>query len=222
MYRPSSAVHAASLCVAFEAHARSLPARLRDSVRSDGVRHRDGLVSMEHLVIVEPSASLASREKIADWVTRSWQVFTNTAPGTSTSARPRARGLAEHPVRRQLPSPVRDQGAVRAAEPFSFRAVHPAPRNPGQPMTQTLTFSLRGRKGSVAVRCEANRDPDRLGYRLLGLPWPSQLAAVAGGDPSARTTVPGLDLRQGVVRVARELGGCSTCDDDDRTSRRTG
>jgi Berberine and berberine like len=59
---------------------------------------------------------------------------------------------------------------------FRFAQVHPAPRNGGQPMTQTLTFSLRGRKGSVAVRCEANRDPDRLGYRLLGLPWPSQLA----------------------------------------------
>jgi hypothetical protein len=40
----------------------------------------------------------------------------------------------------------------------------------------TFPFSLHGREGEVSVSCEANDDPDRWGYGLLGLSWPSSLA----------------------------------------------
>jgi hypothetical protein len=43
-------------------------------------------------------------------------------------------------------------------------------------MTQTFPFLLRDRDASVVAEYEANRDPERWGYPILGLPWPPQLA----------------------------------------------
>lgn len=44
-------------------------------------------------------------------------------------------------------------------------------------MTETShSFSFRGQEGRVAVSYAANDDPERWGYGLLGLPWPSSLA----------------------------------------------
>ncbi len=43
-------------------------------------------------------------------------------------------------------------------------------------MEQSYPFVLRGREGSVTVRYEPNQDPERWGYGILGLPWPTRLA----------------------------------------------
>ena len=43
-------------------------------------------------------------------------------------------------------------------------------------MEATHPFSFRGRESSAAVTYGANDDPERWGYGLLGLPWPSTLA----------------------------------------------
>jgi hypothetical protein len=71
-------------------------------------------------------------------------------------------------------------------------------------MTQTLSFSLRDRDGSVAVEYEANRDPERYGYRILGLPWPSGLAE---GLPVLEATVSseavGYETVMGWIQVVR-------------------
>jgi len=40
----------------------------------------------------------------------------------------------------------------------------------------TFPFSLHGREGAVSVSYEPNDDPDRWGYGMLGLSWPSSLA----------------------------------------------
>jgi hypothetical protein len=43
-------------------------------------------------------------------------------------------------------------------------------------MQTTHTFSFRGREATAAVTYRDNEDPERWGYGLLGLPWPSSLA----------------------------------------------
>ncbi len=43
-------------------------------------------------------------------------------------------------------------------------------------METTHSFSLRGREGSATVTYRGNEDPERWGYGLLELPWPSSLA----------------------------------------------
>ena len=43
-------------------------------------------------------------------------------------------------------------------------------------MEATHPFSFRGHESSAAVTYGANDDPERWGYGLLGLPWPSTLA----------------------------------------------
>lgn len=53
-------------------------------------------------------------------------------------------------------------------------------------MRDTFPFSLRGRAGTVTVGCEPNHDPERFGYGILGLPWPSSLAV---GLPVLRAEV---------------------------------
>jgi hypothetical protein len=53
-------------------------------------------------------------------------------------------------------------------------------------MSETFEFSLHGRKGSVTVGFEANEDPSRWGFGVLGLPWPADLAI---GLPVLEATV---------------------------------
>jgi hypothetical protein len=43
-------------------------------------------------------------------------------------------------------------------------------------MEETFPFTLHGQEGAVAVEFHRNDDPDRWGYRILDLPWPSSLA----------------------------------------------
>jgi hypothetical protein len=43
-------------------------------------------------------------------------------------------------------------------------------------MEVTFPFSLHGRKGTVTVVYRANDDPERWGYSVLGLSWPTSLA----------------------------------------------
>jgi hypothetical protein len=41
---------------------------------------------------------------------------------------------------------------------------------------ETFPFTLRGQEGAVTVEFQRNDDPDRWGYGILDLPWPSSLA----------------------------------------------
>jgi hypothetical protein len=41
---------------------------------------------------------------------------------------------------------------------------------------KTFPFTLRDEQGAVTVEFQQNDDPDRWGYRVLELPWPSSLA----------------------------------------------
>jgi len=43
-------------------------------------------------------------------------------------------------------------------------------------MEETFPFTLHGQEGAVAVEFHRNDDPDRWGYNILDLPWPSSLA----------------------------------------------
>ena len=43
-------------------------------------------------------------------------------------------------------------------------------------MEKTFPFALRGEEGEVRIAFYENDDPDRWGYRVLDLPWPSSLA----------------------------------------------
>lgn len=65
-------------------------------------------------------------------------------------------------------------------------------------------FRLRGAEGSVVVSFEANEDPERWGYGVLGLTWPSELAR---GLPvlTARTecSLEGYAAIMGWVQVVR-------------------
>lgn len=47
---------------------------------------------------------------------------------------------------------------------------------PSAPPPSVFPFSLRGRGGTVSAWYGSNDDPDRWGYALLGLPWPTHLA----------------------------------------------
>jgi hypothetical protein len=71
-------------------------------------------------------------------------------------------------------------------------------------MTKTVSFSLRGNAGSVALDYAANRDPERWGYGILGLPWPSTLAE---GLPVLEATVnyeaEGYESVMGWIQVVR-------------------
>ena len=62
-------------------------------------------------------------------------------------------------------------------------------------METTHPFCFRGREGSAAVTYRGNEDPERWGYRLLGLPWPSSLAT---GLPVLE-----VDVSNGSARAAR-------------------
>ena len=62
-------------------------------------------------------------------------------------------------------------------------------------MEQTHPFSLRGREGTVTVAYGTNDDPERWGYDVLGLSWPSSLAE---GLPCARVAA----MTRGVPVVA--------------------
>jgi hypothetical protein len=71
-------------------------------------------------------------------------------------------------------------------------------------VTQTFSFSLRGRQGSVAVEYRANRDPDSLGYPILGLPWPSSLAErLPVLEASVRSDAGGYEAVMGWIQVVR-------------------
>jgi len=65
-------------------------------------------------------------------------------------------------------------------------------------------FSLHGHEGAVSVSYEANEDPDRWGYGVLGLSWPSSLAK---GLPvlEARVSSPleGYTAVMGWIQVVR-------------------
>ena len=71
-------------------------------------------------------------------------------------------------------------------------------------MEETFAFSLRGRSGTVRVAYGANDDPERWGYGVLGLPWPSSLAR---GLPvlAARveTAAEGYEAVMGWIQVVR-------------------
>jgi len=70
--------------------------------------------------------------------------------------------------------------------------------------TETFPFRLRGARGSVTVSFRANEDPERWGYGLLGLTWPTDLAK---GLPvlEARTECPvdGYAAVMGWIQVVR-------------------
>jgi hypothetical protein len=53
---------------------------------------------------------------------------------------------------------------------------YPAALNVGAAMPTTFPFSLHGAEGAVSVSYVANEDPERWGYGLLDLSWPSSLA----------------------------------------------
>jgi hypothetical protein len=69
---------------------------------------------------------------------------------------------------------------------------------------ERFPFLLRGAEGSVSVSFQANEDPERWGYGVLGLDWPSELAQ---GLPvlTARTeyALEGYEAVMGWVQVVR-------------------
>jgi hypothetical protein len=71
-------------------------------------------------------------------------------------------------------------------------------------MTQSLSFSLRDRAGAATISFEENRDPDKWGYPILGLPWPSTHAL---GLPVVEATVSleadGYEAVMGWIQVVR-------------------
>ena len=71
-------------------------------------------------------------------------------------------------------------------------------------MTQTFPFRLRNREGAVSATLQANKDPERWGYGILGLPWPSRLAV---GMPVLEATVSyegeGYEAVMGWIQVVR-------------------
>lgn len=71
-------------------------------------------------------------------------------------------------------------------------------------METTHAFSYRGREGSAAVRYEANDDPERWGYGLLGLPWPSRLAlGLPVLEVDVSTPLEGYGAVMGWIQVVR-------------------
>src|SRR4029453_12995008 len=51
-----------------------------------------------------------------------------------------------------------------------------SPNDLGAKIEERFPFRLRDAEGSVSVSFHANDDPERWGYGVLGLPWPSALA----------------------------------------------
>jgi hypothetical protein len=43
-------------------------------------------------------------------------------------------------------------------------------------MTRKFPFRLPGAQGSVNVSLQTNEDPERWGYGVLGLEWPTEIA----------------------------------------------
>jgi len=71
-------------------------------------------------------------------------------------------------------------------------------------MNQSFPFILRSREGTVLARLEPNEDPERSGYAILGLPWPTELAK---GMPVLEATVSyegnGYEGVMGWIQVVR-------------------
>lgn len=79
-------------------------------------------------------------------------------------------------------------------------------------MEKVFRFSLHGRAGTVTVTYRTNEDPERWGYGVLDLPWPSSLA---NGLPvlEARVSSPleGYAAVMGWIQVVRiHVSGLST------------
>jgi hypothetical protein len=71
-------------------------------------------------------------------------------------------------------------------------------------METSYPFSFRGREGSAAVTWGANDDPERWGYGLLGLPWPSSLALeLPVLQVEVSTPVEGYGAVMGWIQVVR-------------------
>jgi hypothetical protein len=71
-------------------------------------------------------------------------------------------------------------------------------------METTHSFSFRGQEGSAAVTYGANEDPERWGYGLLGLSWPSSLAAgLPVLEVDVSTPVEGYGAVMGWIQVVR-------------------
>ena len=79
-------------------------------------------------------------------------------------------------------------------------------------METTHPFCFRGREGSAAVTYRGNEDPERWGYRLLGLPWPSSLA----------TGLPVLEVDVSTIRALPDPVRRSGIDGERHPLRRTG
>ena len=71
-------------------------------------------------------------------------------------------------------------------------------------LEERFTFRLRDAEGSVSVSFEANEDPERWGYGVLGMEWPTEIAK---GLPvlTARTEVAldGYAAVMGWVQIVR-------------------
>ena len=79
-------------------------------------------------------------------------------------------------------------------------------------METTHPFSFRGREGTAAVTYRENGDPERWGYGLLGLPWPSSLAkGLPVLEVNVSTPVEGYGAVMGWIQVVRiEVSESST------------
>src|SRR5262249_10962492 len=95
---------------------------------------------------------------------------TKRSPSTTTGATAHARGRRTRKLHcstapARLPNRLERRG--REA---------PTTRRRMTRMEETFPFTLHGQEGTVAVEFRENDDPDRWGYRILDLPWPSSLA----------------------------------------------
>ena len=71
-------------------------------------------------------------------------------------------------------------------------------------METTHSFSFRGREGRAAVTYRENEDPERWGYGLLGLPWPSSLAlGLPVLEVDVSTPLEGYAAVMGWIQVVR-------------------
>ena len=71
-------------------------------------------------------------------------------------------------------------------------------------METTHSFSFRGHEGSATVTYRGNEDPERWGYGLLGLPWPSSLATgLPVLEVDVSTPLEGYGAVMGWIQVVR-------------------
>ena len=71
-------------------------------------------------------------------------------------------------------------------------------------METTHPFSFRGREGNATVRYRQNEDPERWGYGLLELPWPSTLAmGLPVLEIDVSTALEGYGAVMGWIQVVR-------------------